>query len=286
MAIVAAIAIGIVLKSWGWGIATFFIGMFLFIWVADWIFGGSIKGKVKVNDELEELLNKLETIGEIKNTLPLTARGWCNSLGLYVQLRGMADRMRLQGGDKSQSQIDAWREFSHEWQVMKYSAGDWEKLVDPTLEIATWLKTNGGIPAQYMHAFSTAITIFKEKGHLRLPVVNGGKISENKRQLTETEGETQAYQPTNIIQEPLEYDHLFQKRVGEVVSIAEQHNTEIVEFINLTSLDDFRNLQFGFLDELRLNWPREYSQLNPEKVPHAISEKTRIALKPLTQQDT
>ncbi len=102
MVIVAAIAVGIALKSWGWGIATFFIGMFLFIWVADWIFGGSIKGKVKVNDELQELLNKLETIGEIKNALPLTVRGWCNSLGLYVQMREMANRARLPRLEQSQ----------------------------------------------------------------------------------------------------------------------------------------------------------------------------------------
>jgi len=59
VAVIAAIVIGIMLDSWGWGIATFFIAMFLFIWVADWIFGGPIKGKVEVNDELEELLDKL-----------------------------------------------------------------------------------------------------------------------------------------------------------------------------------------------------------------------------------
>ena len=86
VAVIAAIVVGVVLDSWGWSIATFFISMFLFIWVASWIFGGDIKGKVEVTDELEELLNKLETIGDIKNSLPLNARGWCNSLGLYVQL--------------------------------------------------------------------------------------------------------------------------------------------------------------------------------------------------------
>jgi len=40
VAIIAAIAVGIILSSWGWGIATFFILMFIFIWVASWIFGG------------------------------------------------------------------------------------------------------------------------------------------------------------------------------------------------------------------------------------------------------
>ena len=72
VAVIAAIVVGIILDSWGWGIATFFIAMFLFIWVADWIFGGPIKGKVEVTDELKELLEKLQQIGNIKNLLPFS----------------------------------------------------------------------------------------------------------------------------------------------------------------------------------------------------------------------
>ena len=45
VAVIAAIVVGIMLDSRGWGIATFFIFMFIFIWVASWIFGGSIEGK-------------------------------------------------------------------------------------------------------------------------------------------------------------------------------------------------------------------------------------------------
>ncbi len=66
LAVMVAIVVGIILDSWGWGIATFFIAMFLFIFVASWIFGGRIKGKVEVTEELEEVLNKLGTIGKIK----------------------------------------------------------------------------------------------------------------------------------------------------------------------------------------------------------------------------
>jgi len=176
VAIIAAIVVGIIFDSWGWGIATFFILMFIFIWVASWIFGGSIKGKVEVNDELEELLNKLETIGNIKNTLPLNARGWCNSLDLFVQLREMANMKRLQAGEKNHSQIDAWQDYSPiessaEWKVKKYNPGDWEKLVDPTLEIATWLSTYGGLPEEYAESFNRAIQVFKKEGHLKLPPV-------------------------------------------------------------------------------------------------------------------
>ena len=112
VAIIAAIVVGIILDSWGWGIATFFIAMFLFVWVADWIFGGSIKGKVEVTKELDFLLDRLQLIGNKKNELPLNARGWCNSLGLFVQLREMGNITRLQVGDKYHSQIDAWLDFS------------------------------------------------------------------------------------------------------------------------------------------------------------------------------
>lgn len=175
VAVIAAIVVGIMLDSWGWGIATFFIFMFIFIWVASWIFGGSIEGKVEVTDELEELLNKLESIGNIKNDLPFNARGWCNSLGLFVQLREMGLRSRLQAGDgKYNSQIDAWLDYSSPesitgWKVKKYNPGDWEKLVDPTCDIANWLSKCGGLPEEYMNSFNKALEGFKNEGHLKLP---------------------------------------------------------------------------------------------------------------------
>jgi hypothetical protein len=171
VAVIAAIVVGVILDSWGWGIATFFIAMFLFIWVASWIFGGPIKGKVEVNDELEELLDKLERIGKVKNELPFNARGWCNSLGLFVQLREMAGQARLQAGGKYDSQIDAWLDYSSstEWKVKKYNRGDWEKLVDPTLDIADWLSIHGGLPEEQVDAFNDAIAAFWKEGNLKLP---------------------------------------------------------------------------------------------------------------------
>ncbi len=174
LAIIAAIVVGDLSNSWGWGIATFFILMFIFIWVASWIFGGPSKGKVEVNDELEELLNKLESIRNIKNALPFNARGWCNSLGLYVQLREMANMTRLQAGGELKSQIDAWQDYLEsgtEWKVKKYNPGDWEKLVAPTLEIANWLSIYGGLPEEYAESFNRAIQAFNKEGHLELPDV-------------------------------------------------------------------------------------------------------------------
>ena len=175
VAVIAAIVIRIISDSWAWGIATFFITMFLFIFVADWIFGSPIKGKVEVNDKLEGLLFKLESIGTIKNTLPFNQRGWCNILDLYVQLREAANVERLEAGDDMyHSKIDAWREgFPSEsgltWKVRKYRPGDWEKLVNPTLEIANWLSTYGGLPGEHGEAFNRAIEVFKKEGHLELP---------------------------------------------------------------------------------------------------------------------
>jgi hypothetical protein len=175
VALAAASIIGVVSDSWGWGIATFLVIMFLFIWVADWIFGSPVKGKVEVDDKLEELLNKLETIGKIKNTLPFNQRGWCNILELYVQLKEAAGMARMEAGDDMyRSKIDAWLEGSSSssgptWKVSKYEPGDWEKLVDPTLEIATWLSIYGGLRPEYGEAFNRAIQVFKEEGHLELP---------------------------------------------------------------------------------------------------------------------
>jgi len=182
VAVIAAIVVGIMLDSWGWGIATFFIFMFIVIWVADWIFGGPIKGKVEVTDELNNLLEKLERIGNIKNHLPFDQRGWCNSLGLFVQFREKGGLSRLEAGDgKYRSRIDAWEEGSSiesglEWKVKKYNPGDWEKLVNPTLDIALWLLERGGLPEEYMDSFSRAIEVFKKEGHLKLPRIKEASL--------------------------------------------------------------------------------------------------------------
>lgn len=174
-ALISAIAVGVVLHSWVWSVVTFFGLMFIFIFLASWIFGGSIKGKVELNDELEGLLDKLETIGNVKNELPFSARGWCNSLGLFVQLKEAAGLKRLQAGEKYKSHIDAWQDYVQgqkwlvRWKVKKYDKGDWEKLVEPTLDMANWLSTYGGLPEEYMDSFNTAIQLFKKEGHLELP---------------------------------------------------------------------------------------------------------------------
>jgi len=173
IAVIVAIAVGVISNSVGWGIATFFIMMFIFIWVASWIFEATIKGKVEVTDELEELLEKLVGIGEAKKQLPFNARGWLNSLGLYVQFNEKGGLSRLQAGDKYRSQIDAWRDYMYEWKVKRYNPGDWEKLVNPTFEIAEWLLTFEGLPTEHADAFNRAIEVCKKEGQLKLPPIDG-----------------------------------------------------------------------------------------------------------------
>lgn len=127
--------------------------------------------KVKVDDHLKELLGKLEEIGKIKNNLPFNGRGWCNILGLYVQLNSKGGVSRLQAGEKYRSKIDAWLDDSSdaEWKVKKYNSGKWEKLVNPTFDIASWLIKHGGLPEVYMDSFNKAVEVFNKKGYLKLP---------------------------------------------------------------------------------------------------------------------
>ena len=138
-----------------------------------WVFGSPFEGKVELTEELDTLLSKLEQIGRYKNELPLKSRGWCNSLGLYVQYREMGNQARLEAGtNEHKSDIDASIDYSSgpfDWKVKKYNTGDWEHLVNPTLDIAFWLQTHGGIPEQYALAFDEAIERYRQEGEFQLP---------------------------------------------------------------------------------------------------------------------
>lgn len=106
----------------------------------------------------EGLLQRLEYIGQIKNKLPFTQRGWCNELGLFVQLWEAMGMLRLQAGGKYRAQIDAWRDAPGEpWKVKKYNPGDWERLVEPTVKIAEWLLAEGGLREESKEAFMRAV---------------------------------------------------------------------------------------------------------------------------------
>lgn len=74
---------------------------------------------------------------------------------------------------------------------------------------------------------------------------------------------------------PLQITPLVQKRVEEVIKIMEQHKVELEDFLDSTSPDEFGSFMINFLEQLRLKYPREYSQLNPERLPRSISVSNR-----------
>jgi len=73
---------------------------------------------------------------------------------------------------------------------------------------------------------------------------------------------------------PLAIRHL--KEIGDVW---DQHSAELEDFWRLTSPDECASLMVAFLDELRHEWPREFSELDPEGLPDAISEGFRGSIK-------
>jgi len=175
LAIIIAIVVGIITDSLGWGIGSFFIAIFFFIWVWSWVFGSPFQSKVELTEDLETLIDKLEQIGRYKNSLPMNARGWVNSLGLYVQYREAASLGRLEAGSNARrSDLDATVDFSSgsfDWKVKKYNSGDWEDLVNPTFDIALWLDSYGGLPESSAATFQKAIDRYHQTGELELPTL-------------------------------------------------------------------------------------------------------------------
>jgi hypothetical protein len=103
--------------------------------------------------EVEELLAILQTIGTLKNNLPLRLRGWLNSLGLYVQLRYAGGWARLEAGGmfrscfdalcRNPSDVDAIFGKTSAWEIRKFEQERWNQgfahLVEPTAEIALFV---------------------------------------------------------------------------------------------------------------------------------------------------
>ena len=174
-AIAIGVAVGVVTHSWGWGIGSFAMAMFLVVWVADWIFGNRPSGESVAGEELDGLLDKLEAIGRTKAGLPMSERSWCNSLGLHVQLKEAAGITRLEAGDIRHARLDAWRDPSRSgllWSIRKLERGDWERLVNPTLDIAVFLdsrRSPGGLSDRDRDSLRDAVALFDETGELDLP---------------------------------------------------------------------------------------------------------------------
>ena len=115
------------------------------------------------------ILFGLETIGVIKNGLPLRQRGWCNELGLFVQLN-LALQTLLAGG-KYRNRIGFhWRSQEDDWQVDRFRHGTWEALVQPSLFLAEWLRDRSGLPSYLEQDLAGAVGRFKAGREFQLPV--------------------------------------------------------------------------------------------------------------------
>ena len=115
------------------------------------------------------LREKLEKIAEIKDSLLPRSKGWCNELSLFVQRREAKGMVRLQAGGKYHAHVDLWQDRSETWKVRRYQPGEWEALVDPTLNLAQWLAGRGGLAKSVTVEFQEAIRTFELTVCLELP---------------------------------------------------------------------------------------------------------------------
>ena len=118
------------------------------------------------------LVARIADIAEVKKALPFNQRGWINELGLHVQLRELAGVARLEAGSRGamSATLDAWREDPFgDWEVKKYERGDWERLVEPTLRLAEWIYSQGGLNVDIEPMYRSAVSQFEATGTFDLP---------------------------------------------------------------------------------------------------------------------
>ena len=117
-----------------------------------------------------DLIQQLYEIANIKRFMPTRASTFFSELGLYVQIRETSGMARLQAGGRFRSRIDLWREtHTDPWQVKKYRAGDWERLVEPTHRLAHWLGMREAVTLAVRADFEYAVRTFRSTGELELP---------------------------------------------------------------------------------------------------------------------
>ena len=74
----------------------------------------------------------------------------------------------LQAGDGEALQLDASRELPiGRWRVEQYRQGDWENLVEPTRQLATWVAVRG-VTEETIADFLSAIDGFRRTKTLKL----------------------------------------------------------------------------------------------------------------------
>ena len=121
-----------------------------------------------------ELIETLEKVALIKDSLPVRARGWCSELGLHVQMHESHGMASLKAGGKFRARLEMWRESPDDlWTIRRYRSGEWEALVEPTLRLVKWLESRGGLADTVEREFRQSIKLYRSTGRLVLPETIG-----------------------------------------------------------------------------------------------------------------
>jgi hypothetical protein len=89
----------------------------------------------------EHLLNSIEEIAAIKNSLSLGDRSLTSAKGLYVHRKGLpSGEVEYAAGGRFSTKIAFVKELGGGRNIKKYQPGDWEFRVEETLELCRTLK--------------------------------------------------------------------------------------------------------------------------------------------------
>ncbi len=123
----------------------------------------------------QDTIGMLLGIGSLKRLMPFELRGWCNELGLFVQMHETRGWTSIKAGGKFIAKVHLLQErlgsgkYSS-WQVKKYKPGDWEALVEPTYQLTCWVweQNEMGNPSMASE-LEAAVEGFRLTGRLELP---------------------------------------------------------------------------------------------------------------------
>ena len=125
--------------------------------------------KNKIESVDLDVVTRVSDIGRMKKELPATQRGWCNQLGLYVQLNEVMGYGKLQAGSKYSAHFLASRDNQwDEWKIKRYENGDWERLVKPSHQLTWWISQMGGMPDEFIDHFEDVAEQIRQTGDMSL----------------------------------------------------------------------------------------------------------------------
>lgn len=124
--------------------------------------------------EVAEVVDRLVRIGECVDRVPAGDQAWCGMLGLHVRMGQVGGYARLWVSDGVESRVEARRVGEGDsWEVERYVGGEWEELVEPTLELVEWMAENGGVPVDKKGSLQRIKERFTKQGVLDLSEVIG-----------------------------------------------------------------------------------------------------------------